>query len=106
MGPGWVIKISKLSLRDFLPVRVAYRFSILFKYLWASLIEGLTWLPARTENSNFYFELTHNNLADLSSTLSFVFGTEPQVFDEYFQEILHDTDLQDHSGSTTSTPGA
>lgn len=96
MSTKWVSKLKQSGLRNFFPVRVLYRLSILWKTLAPILKNGLRWLPARTENSNFYYELSANNRADLASTLGFVFETEPRVFEAYFREILQDEELRNH----------
>ena len=88
--------MKQSKLKNFLPVRVAYRSSILRKYLGPTLKQGGKWLTARTENSNFYYELSDNNLADSASTLGFVFEVSPDVFEKYFQEILRDADFEEH----------
>lgn len=96
MSQVLVAKMKQSTLKNFLPVRVAYRFSILRKYLGPTLKQGVKWLTARTENSNFYYDLSDNNRADLASTLGFAFDVSPEVFEKYFQEILLDAEFREH----------
>lgn len=58
--------------------------------------QGFRWLTSRTESSNFYYDISDTNRADLASTLGLVFDVSPDIFEKYFQEILHDAELEEH----------
>lgn len=96
MSQVLVAKMKQSPLKNFLPVRVGYRFAIFWKYLGSTVKQGFRWLTDRTENSNFYYEISDNNRADLASTLGFVFDVSPEVFEKYFHEILHDIEFEEH----------
>lgn len=91
-----LVKVFKNKIANSLPARLLSRGAVLARYWTASVMQGLRWLPKRTETSNFYYELSPRNLADLGSTLAFVFATEPKTFESYFEELLEDVDLRDH----------
>ena len=54
------------------------------------------WTKQRTETDNFYYELSSINLSELSSLISIISGIQPQVIDDYINEINNDRDLREH----------
>jgi len=63
------------------------------------------WSKQRTEMDNFYYELSRDNMLELSSLISVISGIEPHKIDAYFEELTTDTELRDHlSQSWASDP--
>ena len=73
-----------------------YRRRIATPYIQPRLDLARNWSKQRTETDNFYYELSPANLLELSSLVSIISGVQPQVIDDYIQELLQDDELRKH----------
>ena len=73
-----------------------YRRKITAPYIQPRLDLARNWSKQRTETDNFYYELSPSNLLELSSLISIISGVQPQVIDNYIQELIGDDELREH----------
>lgn len=76
--------------------RAARRYRFGLSYYSNQLRVLRRWSWARTEDSNFYYNLTQRNEATLCSLISVVCGKDVDVVEGYVAEIRQDTKLQNH----------
>jgi len=58
------------------------------------------WASKKTESSNFYYELSKNNKADLAALISVVTKTSIAVIENLFKELDDDESLRTHIGNS------
>ncbi len=81
------------------PFRVIYRLSLMMPYFLSPLALGFAWTWRRTENSNFYYDLTDKNVLELAHFLSVVCKIEASQAESYINELRSDKDLRSHLGA-------
>lgn len=88
-------KIAKRLVRV-LPFRAIYRIFVMLPYFLPRLIKASVWTWQKTENSNFYYDLTDKNILDLAHFISIACKIEPGQAEAYFDEVRHDELLRTH----------
>jgi hypothetical protein len=58
------------------------------------------WCSSKTENDNFYYDLTPRNRSDLASLVSVITGEQIQIVDGFLREIAEDAELRQHIKSS------
>ena len=76
--------------------RVVRRYSFALSYYRPQLARIRRWSLLRTEDTNFYYDLTPRNEATLSALVAVVTNVPPAVIEGYFQEVKLDMRLRDH----------
>lgn len=92
-------KIAKRLFRLW-PFRPLYRTSLMLPYFMPQLIRGFLWTGKKTENSNFYYDLTDKNILELAQFVSIVCKIEPTKAESYINEVRQDSDLRAHLRET------
>jgi hypothetical protein len=69
-------------------------------YFLQPLALGLAWTWRRTENSNFYYDLTDKNILELAHFVSIVCKTEVSQAESHINEVRFDQKLNSHLRST------
>lgn len=95
-----VIKTALSKIINFWPIRVLYRLSIGLTYFTTRLSSVISWSFKRTENSNFYYDLTDKNKLELVNAVSIATESSPDVVHGYLEEILQDLRLRQHIRET------
>lgn len=73
------------------PWRVFYRIYIFGPYFFLKIWEGLAWSLKRTEDSNFYYDLSSKNIHELENFVSLITSTELSTIQGYIEEIRQDS---------------
>lgn len=76
------------------PLRVAKRFFISSAYVTPPLLGAMRWSFRRTEDSNFYYELTELGRENLAHSLATILGTSKGRVLFYFDEVESSSVLQ------------
>lgn len=72
------------------PLRVLKRLIISIPRPAKNIWRAISWSFSRTEDSNFYYNISSKNKNDLASLLALVLKCETSVINEYFREIESD----------------
>jgi hypothetical protein len=91
-------KLRKL-IRIF-PIRQLLRRRIVARYQKPRIKTARSWIWKRTEDSNFYYDLTPSNRGDLANLIAFVTGKTVPEIKGYIQELSSNEELRDHISST------
>lgn len=78
------------------PLRNFYRAKILMPYFLPKLKLGFSWTRRKTENSNFYYDLTAKNTLELANFVSIVCGIDLAKAESYIREVREDAELRSH----------
>lgn len=78
------------------PWRVFYRIHIFSSFFLLKIGQGLSWSSKRTEDSNFYYDLSSKNIHELENFVSLITGTELSTIQGYIEEIRQDSELMNH----------
>jgi|688.fasta_scaffold279811_1 predicted O-methyltransferase YrrM len=92
-------KFAKKLIRVW-PFRPIYRTALMLPYFIPRLILGLIWTGRKTENSNFYYDLTDKNTLELAQLISIVCKIEPTKAEAYLNEARQDMELRAHLRET------
>ncbi|HVY10319.1 MAG TPA: class I SAM-dependent methyltransferase [Mycobacteriales bacterium] len=77
-------------------VRTQGRRRLARTYFEASLRRIDEWAPRRTENDNFYYDLTPRNRAYLAALIAAISGQSVSVIEDFIQELADDQELRAH----------
>ena len=92
---------SKLRrLIRFFPIRQLLRRRIVVRYQKRSHKLARLWIWKRTEDSNFYYDLTSSNRGDLANLIALVTGKTVPEIKGYIDELSSNEELRDHISST------
>jgi len=87
------------------PVRQWWRSRIVSRYLKPQNKLARAWIWKRTENDNFYYDLTEANRADLAHLVSLTTGVSVSEVKGYIAELAMDSEIRNHiSNSWQSNP--
>lgn len=78
------------------PLRFLMRLSVVAPYFRPRLALALAWVGRRTENSNFYYDLTEKNFLELAQFISVVFNIELSQAESFITEVRTDKELNSH----------
>lgn len=78
--------------------RAARRYRLARSYYSRQLNQARRWSVARTEDSNFYYQLTRGNEMTLVATVAAVTGTELNMVRQFVEEVQSDRELHEHIG--------
>lgn len=81
-------------VRKLIFVRAYKRRQFAISYFRPQLKYIRTWMWKKTENSNFYYDITELNKEHLAHLLSHILGTPHAQIQEYFSELESDLDLR------------
>ena len=88
-------KVARILIR-FLPFRAVYRIFVMLPFFLPRLIKGFVWTWQKTENSNFYYDLTDKNILELAHFISIACKIAPSQAEAYFNEARQDILLTTH----------
>ena len=91
--------LTKSGYRKFQGTALGHRLvrrEIVMRYYRPRLQLARQWIPRRTENDNFYYELTPRNVKELASLVAIVSGTSIEAIERYVRELQDDTEIRDH----------
>lgn len=94
------MKKTRHSLSSVWPFRLVRRLHILLPYFIPRLILALKWAGLRTENSNFYYDLTDKNFLELAQVVSLVCNVDWSKAESFINEVRSDIELQKHLQAT------
>lgn len=77
-------------------LRTQRRLRLAARYYTPNLKAMRSWALLRTEEDNFYYDLTAQNQRDLVSLVSVVTGLAPMEIEAFADELLSDTQLRQH----------
>ena len=80
--------VRKLILR-----RIRNRLKIVTSYYKNVWILGFKWIFSRTENDNFYYDISRKNELDLVSILAVVLNEREETISKYIEEIKTDKEV-------------
>lgn len=69
-------------------------------YFLHPLALGLAWTWRRTENSNFYYDLTDKNILELANFVSIVCKIDVSQAESYIKEVRSDQEISSHLRTT------
>jgi Methyltransferase domain len=82
-----------------------YRASYVFRYYWARIRTGVSWLFVSRESSNFTYDLTPRNEEHLAELLAFVLQRPVEEIAGYVRELRQDHALRDAVSSQVEQLG-
>jgi len=85
------------------PLRQWWRSQIASSYLKPQRRMARSWIWKRTENDNFYYDLSSSNREDLAHLISLVTGKPLSEIKGYIQELASNDALRDHIASAWKT---
>jgi hypothetical protein len=88
-------KVARIFVRV-LPFRAIYRTFVMLPFFLPRLIKGLVWTWQKTENSNFYYDLTDKNILELAHFVSIACKIDQRMAEAYLYEAKHDKILHAH----------
>lgn len=77
------------------PLRVLKRFALLSAYLGPSMRRGLLWAFKKTEDSNFYYDITDRNLRHLNHFIAGISGVPSEAAKSISDEIRNSQEFSD-----------
>lgn len=78
--------------------RAARRYRLARSYYSRQLNQARRWSVARTEDSNFYYQLTRGNEMTLIATVAAVTGIQLNLVEQFVEEAQSDCQLHEHIG--------
>ena len=97
--------ILKDTVRKLILRRIRNRLKIVTSYYKNVWILGFKWIFSRTENDNFYYDISRKNELDLVSILAVVLNEREETISKYIEEIKTDKEvLQVISDSWSADP--
>jgi hypothetical protein len=92
---------SKLrKLMRIFPIRQFLRKRVVARYQKPSHKLAQSWIWKRTEDSNFYYDLTTSNRGDLANLIALVTGKTVPEIKGYIDELSSNVELRDHISRT------
>ena len=82
-----------IKIRNINFVRTFIRFKLAISYYKNNFKMIRNWISKKTENDNFYYELTQKNSKDLISLVSFIFNVPTELLTQYHEEIVKNDNL-------------
>jgi len=92
---GWLQRIAEVSL-----LRVLHRRFIGMNYFRHKIKMMKKWSKQRTEDDNFYYELTESNFKQLASMVAFVSGHPVNEIYDFINELRYDPEIRRHISSS------
>jgi predicted O-methyltransferase YrrM len=86
--------VARVLIRA-LPFRVIYRTFVMLPFVLPRLIKGFLWTWQKTENSNFYYDLTDKNILELAQFVSIACNIESRQAEQYINEARQDEQLHE-----------
>jgi hypothetical protein len=87
---------SLRRIAQFPPIRQWWRGRIVATYLKPQKKMARRWIWKRTENDNFYYDLTDSNRQDLAHLISLVSGVTVSEVKGFIEELAADIKLREH----------
>ena len=96
-----LVRLLRRTVRQFLVISKLQRFRRVWRryrfgksYISKNSKLLRSWVWKNTEESNFYYELEELNELHLKTLLSYIFKVEPEVIQEFFNELKFDEELR------------
>lgn len=84
------------AIVSFTPFRQIYRASLVIPHFSPSFLEAIKWSFKKTENSNFYYDLSPSNYLELSFFVSEITGVDRVKILSFIDEARNDAELSKH----------